>query len=181
MRFPISKYLVLCVFSSMLFASYGCTTPGKSEGEEVATTEEEDAAELAEDESAQSEEEGVEADDEEDTLSDSDTTPSEETSSEELAPQDTAPAAVPMGVPAAAPAASTESSERVVRYVTEDKTPAYGQTDDKSPQVGTYDAGDSLVVKLMGDWAEVTDSYFVKSSALSIKLVPRKRLDPWLQ
>jgi hypothetical protein len=76
-------------------------------------------------------------------------------------------------------ATMNESGERVVRYVLADNTPAFEQADEKSKQVGSYNAGDPVVVKLSGDWAEVSDSYFIKSSALSTKLVPRKRSSAW--
>jgi len=82
-------------------------------------------------------------------------------------------------LPPSQPSNMNESGERVVRYVMVDNTPAFEQADEKSKQVGTYNTGDPVVVRISGDWAEVSDSYFVKSSALSIKIVPHKRSPAW--
>lgn len=69
--------------------------------------------------------------------------------------------------------------DRVVRYILSDNTPAYERADETSAQVGTYQAGDSIVVFINGEWAEVKENYYVRSSALSEKLVPRERGGDW--
>jgi hypothetical protein len=99
-------------------------------------------------------------------------------SAEELKPSETTPEAS-AAAPVAVPTTMTETSDRVVRFVMTDNTPAYEQADAKSQQVGVYNSGDPVVVKLSGEWAEVSENYFVMVSSLSEKLVPRKRVDQW--
>lgn len=71
------------------------------------------------------------------------------------------------------PAPSYHPSERVVRFVKEDQTLAYQQADMMGPVAGKYRRGDPLVVKWEGDWAQITDNFFIRSSSLSPKVVPR--------
>ncbi|MBI2602169.1 MAG: hypothetical protein HYW48_03860 [Deltaproteobacteria bacterium] len=83
--------------------------------------------------------------------------------------------------PAVAPARPYNPAERVVRFVLADQTSAYQRADMMSPSVAKYRKGDPLVVKLEGDWAQLTDDYFIRSSALSQKVVPRSpNTNDWL-
>jgi len=185
MRFPILKNLILVFITCLLSFTYGCTTPSKGGGGEGAdTSDEEDAAALAAEDAAGGSQQ------EEDSLSDSDEAEKPAGDLAETpaapAPEEAAPAPEAAPVPEAAPAPVSampmpmmDTTDRVVRYVVADGTPAFSQADDKSQQVATYEAGDPLVVKLMGDWAELTDNYYVKSNALSPKIVPRKRANAW--
>ncbi len=165
MRFSIIKSSALCLVSSLLFFSFGCTSTPKGE---VSDAVEADAGDVPDDE-ADAVDQGEGGNNE---LSQDDTQSNEqqqalENNAETAAPAETTPA------PAPAPVAK---EDRVVRYVMTDNTPAYEKADEKSKQVATYQTGDNLVVKLMGDWAEITDNYYIKTSALSAKLIPRKKL-----
>jgi len=82
-----------------------------------------------------------------------------------------------------APLPSTEhmmdTEERVVRYVIED-TPTYMQADEKGMKNGDLlKAGDSVVVAIHGDWAEINANHHMKMSTLSQKMVPHKRVENW--
>ncbi len=70
--------------------------------------------------------------------------------------------------------------QREVRYILSDGTQCYADANEASAVVAKYQVGDPVVVLIQGDWAEIAEHRFVKTSALSMKIVPRKRLDGWI-
>ncbi|MBP6218890.1 MAG: hypothetical protein KA436_09915 [Oligoflexales bacterium] len=74
-----------------------------------------------------------------------------------------------------APTSTVPEAGRVVRYVRQDGIKAFSSQDDKSEAKASYKQGDPLVVLIQGDWAQITDGYFIKTAELSEKLVPRKK------
>lgn len=164
MRFPRISLAILGLSGLLLF-SYGCSHPDNKQEEEVSADQSAQAAEAPEGEDAELKEDEAGLD--------------EELTDEEAPANAVTDAAAAEA--AAAPAAATApmNEDRVVRYVLADNTPVYEQADDKSKQVGTYQSGDPLVVKMTGEWSEVSEGVFIRSAALSDKLVPRKRPDAW--
>ena len=76
--------------------------------------------------------------------------------------------------------APTDSSDRVVRYVTADGTPVYDRPDPGASSLSTLYQGDPLVVAIQGEWAEITPGRYVMTSSLSEKIVPRLQGEsPW--
>jgi hypothetical protein len=74
---------------------------------------------------------------------------------------------------APAPAPMT-SGDKVVRYVTMDGTPVYGQPSEGS-SVSTLSQGEILLVSISGEWAQISPSAFVSAASLSEMGVPRSR------
>lgn len=158
MRFPHIKTSILSISASLIFFAFGCTDSPKNPEETV----EADA-----NANANANVEAAEVPDEMTNAGENELT------NNEMAEEK--PAEAP------APAAEDDAAQRVVRYVLIDNTPAYSQADENSPHSGVYHAGDSLLVKLNGDWAELNHQSFLKNSALSTKIVPRQRLNPWTE
>jgi hypothetical protein len=179
MRFFKINRSILCLLGSLVFFAFACTNEPKSESEPVTPDANADAAAVGDEstDAAAGDETANAAASATDDLSNDADKPAvpEATPPAPLLP----PVPVPEPVPVAIQPVETDSAQRVVRYVLVDQTPAYSLADETSRQVNLYMAGDPLVVKLIGDWAELRDSYFIKSSALSAKLVPRVRRDPW--
>lgn len=97
------------------------------------------------------------------------------------APPEPAPgeAAPPAAAPVAAAPAGGDG--RVVRYVKTDNTPAFAQAGGTSGPVYSYAKGDPLLVKEQGEWAEINDHFFIKTSELSAKIVPRTPGNSWIK
>lgn len=75
---------------------------------------------------------------------------------------------------------SGDTTQRQVRFVKTNGTTVYSRADTSASSVATLFQGDPLVVKLLGDWAEISSDRFVKNSELSEKVIPRQKLpNPW--
>ncbi len=81
--------------------------------------------------------------------------------------------------PEAAPPPPPPSGNRIIRFVIADNTPAFAQSGGAGSPVYSYQKGDPLLVSEQGEWAEVNDHYFVRTSALSATIVPRQNSNEW--
>ncbi len=141
------------------------------------------------------EEEPAKKDDAELTKDDKAEAPAPEALPEEAAPaaaeaaapmpaEPAPPPAVPEEAPAPAPApvaAAPAADGRVVRFVKIDNAPSFSQAGESANPVFNYAKGDPLLVKEQGEWAEINEHNFIKTSVLSTKIVPRKGTNPWLK
>ena len=163
MRLIGLRNIFLAILASLLLSLAGCTTPASQDGDD----------ELAADDEA--DDVGEEGDDELLDGAEKPAAPAEE------AAVPVAPIVEPAPVVQEAPMDDIQPG--VVRYVTADKTPAFADKEGKGPQVGIYMAGDPLVVRYLPncDFAQVKDHVWIRAVDLSSKIVPRKRLDPWIE
>lgn len=71
------------------------------------------------------------------------------------------------------------TGNRTIRYVIADNTPAFAQAGGAGSPVYNYQKGDPLLVVERGEWAEVNEHYFVRTSALSANIVARQNANEW--
>ncbi len=174
MRFPLIRNSLISLLAGALLCAVGCSHSAKPAPQDTLKSDEEDAdADDTKDQAANN------TDDVNDKDMPGDNQLGLDDNEKKAPPPPAVDAAAAKSAPTAVMSPGDASEKREVRYVIVDNTAAYSEANDKSETVGAYKAGDPLMVMLQGDWAQIADRHFIKASALSIKIVPRKRANDW--